>query len=143
MGITKTYTQLALEMVIAGNVLILERRAKDQLDGGKYFAPKEQQKLIGKNVPTTNNVSEWDFGVLDILVHMKPAATDHAYKTYIMWLHNKPSKEVAWGNEPAGENFSAQERFEEWFLLQTTLDTWQMDIRKKDDWYLCTLMSLI
>ena len=43
-------------------------------------------------MPTTNNVSERDFGVLDILVRIKPAASDHAYETYIMWLHNKPSK---------------------------------------------------
>ena len=66
-----TYTQVALEMVLTGIVLILERQAKDQLEGGKYFNPTPTLQESAKNVPTTNTVSERDFAILDILVRLK------------------------------------------------------------------------
>ena len=88
----QTYTQVALEMVLTGIVLILERQAKDQLEGGKYFNPTPTQQESAKNVPTTNTVSERDFAILDILVRLKPAASSHAYEIYILWLNNKPSE---------------------------------------------------
>ncbi|XP_072049567.1 LOW QUALITY PROTEIN: uncharacterized protein [Amphiura filiformis] len=87
-----TYTQVALEMILTGMVLILERQAKDQLEGGKYFNPSETQQKSAQNVPTTNTVSERDFAVLDVLVRLKPAASCHSFETYILWLHNKPSE---------------------------------------------------
>ena len=87
-----TYTHAALEMVLSAMILILERQAKDQLEGGKFFAPSEQMKASSRNVPTTNTVSERDFAILDVLTRIKPAATSHAYETYIMWLNNKPSQ---------------------------------------------------
>jgi E1A/CREB-binding protein len=87
-----TYTQVALEMILTGIVLILERQAKDQLRGGIFFAPSETLLKSASNVPCTNNVSERDFAILDVLVRMKPAASSHAYETYLMWLNNKPSK---------------------------------------------------
>ncbi|XP_003729015.2 uncharacterized protein LOC100888157 [Strongylocentrotus purpuratus] len=86
-----TYTQVALEMVLTGMLLILERQAKDQLEGGKFFAPSANLLKSAQNVPTTNNVSERDFAVLDVLVRLKPAASCHSFETYILWLHNKPS----------------------------------------------------
>ena len=86
-----TYTQVALEIILTGMILILERQAKDQLKGGKYYAPTESQKNSAANVPTTNTVSERDFAILDVLMRIKPSATHHAYETYILWLNNKPS----------------------------------------------------
>ena len=87
-----TYTQVALEMILTGIVLILERQAKDQLEGGKYFAPSNSLLHSSKNVPTTNTVSERDFAILDVLVRLKPAASCHSLETYILWCNNKPSE---------------------------------------------------
>ena len=76
-----TYTQVALEMVLTGIVLILERQAKDQLEGGKYFQPTPTLQESAKNVPTTNTISERDFAILDVLVRLKPAASSHLFET--------------------------------------------------------------
>ena len=88
----EAFTQAALEMIVTGIVLILERQAKDQLEGGMFFGPSEELQNSAKNVPTTNTISERDFAILDILVRLKPAATCHAYETYLLWLNNKPSE---------------------------------------------------
>ena len=54
-------TQSALEIICGGLLLILERQAKDQLSGGKYWNPDEQLIHQASNVPTTNTISERDF----------------------------------------------------------------------------------
>ncbi len=88
----EAFTPAALEMIVTGTVLILERQAKDQLEGGMFFGRSEELQNSAKNVPTTNTISERDFAILDILVRLKPAATCHAYETYLLWLNNKPSE---------------------------------------------------
>jgi hypothetical protein len=45
------------------------------LIGGKYSNPTEEFSVQAKSVPKTNTVSERDFGSLDLLIRMKPAAT--------------------------------------------------------------------
>ena len=87
----ETYTQVALEMVVTGLVLILERQARDQLSGGQFASPYEQVKKSARNVPCTNTVSERDFAILDVLLRIKPAASCHTLEIYLLWLNNKPS----------------------------------------------------
>ena len=81
-------TQQALEMLMHGRILILERQAQDQLPGGKYSNPSESEKIISSNVPSTNMASERDFAILDLLIRSKPHATTLAYEALIMWQNN-------------------------------------------------------
>ncbi|MES9880650.1 MAG: hypothetical protein ABW185_07190 [Sedimenticola sp.] len=90
-AVDETYTQMALELVAGGMLLILERQAKDQLPGGKYFSPDQVTQQKASNVPTTNTCSERDFAQLDILMRTKPSAGTVAYESIIMWTNNKTS----------------------------------------------------
>ncbi|XP_052280527.1 uncharacterized protein LOC127878134 [Dreissena polymorpha] len=99
--VNETYTQMALELICGGMMLILERQAKDQLPGGKFILPGEQEATRSQNVPTTNTCSERDFGQLDALMRLKPSASTTAYESCIMWSNNKTS---SWLNSlPADE----------------------------------------
>ncbi|VDI71580.1 E1A/CREB-binding protein [Mytilus galloprovincialis] len=89
--VSEMYTQMALELCIGGMLLILERQAKDQLPGGKFFEPSFRDQIHGISVPTTNTCSERDFAQLDMLVRLKPSATTVAYESIIMWSNNKTS----------------------------------------------------
>ena len=81
-------TQQALEMLMHGLLLILERQEQDQLPGGKYYNPTSSVKSMSSNVPTTNMASERDFAILDLLIRSKPHATTLAYEALIMWQNN-------------------------------------------------------
>ena len=67
-----TITQMALEVLMHSLLLILERQAKDQLPGGKYWNPSKDTCTRAAHVGATNTVSERDFGQLDLLVRTKP-----------------------------------------------------------------------
>ncbi|MES9884866.1 MAG: hypothetical protein ABW185_28810 [Sedimenticola sp.] len=89
--VLETYTQMALELCFGGMLLILERQAKDQLPGGRYWDldPHTVQRM--SSVPTTNTASERDFAQLDILMRTKPSASTVALESIIMWSNNKTS----------------------------------------------------
>ncbi|XP_048751175.2 uncharacterized protein LOC125662866 [Ostrea edulis] len=83
------YTQMALELALGGMLLILERQAKDQLPGGIFHEPSENDQKRASAVPTTNTCSERDFAQLDVLMRLKPSASTTAYESVIMWTNNK------------------------------------------------------
>ena len=89
------YTQMALELSLSGMLLILERQAKDQLPGGKFYEAGVGDQMRGAAVPTTNTCSERDFAQLDMLMRLKPSASTVSYEAIIMWSNNKTS---AWLN---------------------------------------------
>ena len=86
-----TQTQMTLELLSHGILLILDRQAKDQLPTGKYADPSPELIEQTKSVPKTNTVSERDFGSLDLLLKMKPAASTVCFETIILWSNNKTS----------------------------------------------------
>ena len=88
-------TQQALEILMNGLLILLERQAQDQLPGGKYFETDPVTSKSASNVPTTNKVSESDFAILDMLVRQKPSATILHHEMITMWLRNKTA---AWLN---------------------------------------------
>ena len=90
-----TYTQMALELTLGGMLLILERQAKDQLPGGKYWNLDQSASLKVSKVPSTNTASERDFAQLDMLMRAKPSASTIAYESIIMWCNNKTSAWLA------------------------------------------------
>jgi hypothetical protein len=57
-----------------------------------YSNPTEEFSVQAKSVPKTNTVSERDFGSLDLLIRMKPAATTLCYESVILWTNNKTSE---------------------------------------------------
>ena len=71
-------------------MLILERQAEDQLEGVNS-QPICYQAASASNVPTTNIVSGRDFGSLELLLKMKPAASAKGLESLIMWTNNKTS----------------------------------------------------
>jgi E1A/CREB-binding protein len=87
----ESYTQMALELCFAGMLLILERQAKDQLPGRRYWNLNEQVCSRLSAVPTTNTVSERDFAQLDMLMRSKPSAAVTTFEAIIMWSNNKTS----------------------------------------------------
>lgn len=90
-SVLDTYTQMALEITFGGMLLVLERQAKDQLPGGKYWNLDQTSSAKVPNVPTTNTASEKDFAQLDMLMRAKPSASTTAYESVIMWSNNKTS----------------------------------------------------
>ncbi len=83
------YTKIALEMYSNQCLIILEGQGKDQLPGGKYFAPDEHIIEISENVPPTNMCAERDFSQLNWLMRFKPHATIMHHSTNIQWRNNK------------------------------------------------------
>ena len=90
----ETLTQEALE------IILFERQAQDQLPGGKYASPSSDQLEQAANVPATNMASERDFGVFDLLSHLKPAARLISHEALVMWIKNKT---IAWLNSLSPE----------------------------------------
>jgi E1A/CREB-binding protein len=90
--ILELYTQMVLEMSCGGMLLILERQAKDQLPGGRYYEPSVTDQMRASTVPTTNTCPERDFAQLDVPMRLKPSALNIAYKAIIMWSNNKTSE---------------------------------------------------
>lgn len=80
---TDSTTQVFLEALMHGLLLILEPQAEDQLEG-IHSDPTQQQSASAANVPMTNIVSEGDFGSLDLLLKMKPAASTEGLESLIM-----------------------------------------------------------
>ena len=85
-------TQMCLKLLSHGIMLILDRQARDQLPNGKYADPSSALAEQTKSVPKTNTVSERDFGSLDFLLRMKPAASTLCYESVILWTNNKTSE---------------------------------------------------
>lgn len=88
---TEAYTQMALEICLGSMLIILERQAKDQLPGGKYWNLESSKVQLLSSVPTTNTVSERDFAQLDMLMRAKPNASTVTFESIIMWSNNKTS----------------------------------------------------
>ncbi len=85
-------TQQALELICAGMLVILERQAEEQLDGGSLSNPSDNLQLQASNVPQHNMASERDFALFDNQLRFRPSATLLCIEAIIMWVHNKPSK---------------------------------------------------
>lgn len=73
-------------------LLLIERQAKNQLSGGRFYEPSVGHQLRGQSVPTTHTCSEKDFAQLDILVNLKPSASTTSYEAIFMWSNNKTSR---------------------------------------------------
>ena len=73
-------------------LLLLERQAKNQLFGGRFYEPSVGHQLRGQSVPTTHTCSEIYFVQLDILVILKPSASTTSYEAIFMWSNNKTSR---------------------------------------------------
>ena len=73
-------------------LLILERQAKDQHPGGRYYEPSVTDQMRASSVPTTNTCSERDFAQLILLMRLKPSAPTIAYEAIIMWSSNNTSE---------------------------------------------------
>ena len=83
-------TVLALELLSAQLLILLERQAKTQLPEGEYWDPSEEIRSASANVPTTNTVSERDMAVLDNLLKIKPSASNLTLEVIVMCTKNKP-----------------------------------------------------
>lgn len=68
----ETFTQIAVELLALEFLVLFEKQAATQLQGGRYFQPSEKVKQSAKNVPKTNVLGERDMAVLDNLLRMKP-----------------------------------------------------------------------
>ena len=97
----ETLTQEALGFVFNSWIILFERQAQDQLPGGKYATPSSEQLAQAANVPATNMASERDFGVFDLLLHLKPAARLISHEALVMWTNNKTT---AWLNSLSPED---------------------------------------
>ena len=82
-------TYQALEAILSAIQLILERQAKDQLDGGKYARASDSLKKSAENVPAHNKASESDFGILQHLINNKPRANIETYEVLTLFPRNK------------------------------------------------------
>ena len=97
----ETLTQEALEIIFNSWIILFERKAQDPLLGGKYASLSSEQLAQAVNVPATNMASERDFGVLDLLLHLKPAARLISHEALVMWTNNKTT---AWLNSLSPED---------------------------------------
>ena len=97
----ETFTQEALQIIFNSWMILFERQAQDQLPGGKYAAPSPELLAQAANVPATNMASERDFGVFDLLFHLKPAARLISYEGLVLWTNNKTT---SWLNSLSPED---------------------------------------
>ena len=97
----ETFTQKALEIIFNSWIILFERKAQDQLPGGKYATPSPELLAQAANVPATNMASERDFGVFDLLLHLKPAARLISHEALILWTNNKTT---SWLNSLSPED---------------------------------------
>ena len=88
----EAYTEMALELLCGQLLLVLERQAKSQLPGGKYWETSEAFKKTTSHVKKTNIDSERNMAMRDFLLKTKPTIKPLSLETYIMWLQNKPSQ---------------------------------------------------
>ena len=68
---------------------MIKSQLRDQLPGGKYFAPDNKTRSDLQNCPTTNIVSERDFAQYDQKLTQKPTLSDIAVCGVIMFNNNK------------------------------------------------------
>lgn len=85
------FTQLAIELISAEMVIVLQRQASIQLPGGKHWEASSSLQEMASTVPKTNMVGECDMAVLDNLLRSKPSISGHNLETMVMWWQNKPS----------------------------------------------------
>ena len=97
----ETLTQEALEIIFNSWIILFERKAQDPLLGGKYASLSSEQLAQAVNVPATNMASERDFGVFDLLLHLRPAARLISHEALVMWTNNKTT---AWLNSLSPED---------------------------------------
>ena len=91
----------ALEQIFFVMLTIVERQAKDHLQGGIYDNPSDEVIESASIVPAHNKASESDFAILDLLIRMKPSANVETLQTITMlhrnktidWLNMKSKKE--------------------------------------------------
>jgi len=83
-------TVIALELLSAQLLILLERQAKSQLPDGEYWNPSAETKQTAANVPTTNAISERDMAILDNLLKIKPSASNLTLEVIVMCTMNKP-----------------------------------------------------
>jgi E1A/CREB-binding protein len=88
----EAYTTMALELLCGQLLIVLERQAKSQLPGGKYWETPDSIKEATSHVKKTNIDSERDMAMIDFLLKTKPSIQPCSLETYVMWLQNKPSK---------------------------------------------------
>ena len=79
----------ALEQIFTAILVILERQAKNQLEGGAYFRPSLEVTESASNVPAHNKISESCFGGLGFLINAKPNAHVETYQAIEMLQRNK------------------------------------------------------
>ncbi|WAR11369.1 hypothetical protein MAR_025549 [Mya arenaria] len=105
-----------------GMLFILERKLKDQLKGGKYYSPGNNERLRVAAGPTTNSCSERDFAQLDVVRRLKPAASIECFESIIMWTNNETSAWLADKTKSEREDIIEQAR----------KDTEQMQLKIKE-----------
>ena len=67
-----SFTQVAIELISLELLVLFEKQAATQLEGGKYYQPSAKLKASAENVPKTNVLGERDMAVLDNLLRAKP-----------------------------------------------------------------------
>ena len=87
--ILDSLTEKCLELVCCTSFLMIKSQLRDQLPGGKYFAPDNKTRSDLQNCPTTNIVSERDFAQYDQKLTQKPTLSDIAVCGVIMFNNNK------------------------------------------------------
>ena len=70
---------------------LARRLLQDHLPGGKYHNAEKILQMETESVPTTNTISERDFGKFDRLLQEKPNATALAIEGMILHSNNKTS----------------------------------------------------
>ena len=82
-------TEEILKILLSAFSSLISRLVEDQLTGGKYHNPSARLIAETKSVPTTNVISERDFGKLDRFLREKPNASTLSLEAMIMFTNNK------------------------------------------------------
>ena len=89
-------TQIILQVLYSAFSALIAHLVQDHLPGGKFNNPSDTLCEQTKSVPTTNTISERDFGKLDRLLKEKPNATTLSLEALILFSSNKTAR---WLNE--------------------------------------------
>ena len=81
-----------LQLVMKSFEVLAHRMLEDHLKGGQYHSPDSHLQMQTESVPTTNAISERDFGKFDRLLREKPHATTLAIEAMILYSNNKTSE---------------------------------------------------
>nr|XP_054753364.1 uncharacterized protein LOC129259117 [Lytechinus pictus] len=82
-------TKQILELVFLTFCQVTEKMLADHLPSGSHTAMNEKKKRETASVPKTNVGVERDFGMLDRLMRLKPAASTMVYEGVIMNVRNR------------------------------------------------------